>query len=70
MFSHANMNFIIDTCCAIVLIDETAIKGSFFAYGVVDLSPGMSKGSLQYHSEKSMAYQQDLMKEAYGVDST
>ena len=70
MFSHAQMNFIIDTCCAIILIDKTCIKGSFDAYGVVDLAPGMSKGSLQYHSTKSMAYQQDLMKDAYGVDSS
>ena len=70
MYSHDCKHFIIDTCCAILLIDPSAILGSFSAHGVVDISPGMSKGCLQYHSEKSMGYQTELMKEAYGVDTS
>jgi purine nucleosidase len=61
---------ICDTLCAIVLIDETSILSSFEAFGVVDISPGMSKGAITYYSEKSMKYQIELVKTQFGIDAS
>jgi hypothetical protein len=55
-FEKDGRHYIVDTWCAIINIDESVIVGSFDAHGVIELSPGMSKGSLQYHSSKSMNY--------------
>jgi hypothetical protein len=38
--------FIIDTLTAVSIIDESSIVSSFEAIGCVDISTGMSKGTL------------------------
>jgi purine nucleosidase len=39
-------HMLVDTWTAIINIDETTILGSFDAHAVIELAPGMSKGSL------------------------
>lgn len=62
--------FIIDTLTAVSIIDESSILSSFEAIGCVDVSTGMSKGTLQLFTPKSCGYQKQLMTEKFGVDTS
>lgn len=53
----------------VLTADASAIEESFKAFGVVDVTGGMSKGSLQLFGPQSGAHQIGKMKEI-GIDVT
>ena len=56
--------------CAFISVDPSVIKKSFDAHGVVEISPGMSKGAVSFFTEKTMQHCAKIMQNEYGIDVT
>ena len=70
MYNFEKKNMLVDVSTAVITIDESVILESFDAFGVVETSKGMSRGSISYLSDRSLPYQKDLIRETYGIDAS
>jgi hypothetical protein len=61
-------HYLVDSLCAVVSVDKSVILKSFEAHGVIELSPGMSKGSISFFSKKNDAFTADNMKKYFDMD--
>jgi len=59
---------LVDSLCGIIATDKNVVTKEFTAHGVIETSPGMSKGSIQFFTDKSMTYMVDEMKKRCDID--
>ena len=66
--SFEGSHYLVDSLCGIISVDKNVVSKDFSAHGVIETAPGMSKGSIQFFSNRSMTYMVDEMKKRCGID--
>ena len=66
--SFDGCHYLVDSMTGIIAVDRSVITKSFEAHGVIDTSPGMSKGSISFFSKKSMKHVSGSMQARYDID--
>ena len=66
--SFEGSHYLVDSLCGVFSVDKDVVTKDFSAHGVIETAPGMSKGSIQFFSDKSMTYMVDEMKKRCGID--